>query len=514
MDLPNFEIMEKHEKYLPVYKPNKEYWGLGIENETYIEVDKKITKPVSFVNNKNRERYSVDYWKTYDDEKCEEFIKKYIKIEGNNTISFPLLINSHSLTKTDRNGYHKTTYAERPQPNPKYCGVSIFDELCELCDYFKVNHDIWYCFDGDTIEFITQNFYKAQVQDTINELLTYKKEWMKNFSKYMKKIKLEGSLKGKYHYPKENHGLAIYHTNRNNVAVFNNGTYHINLTLPTELDENCDIRDWNKFVMSHRKVARLFQWITPFLIVRFGSPDMFSKYQEFEDMFPKGSQRLCVSRYIGACTYDTENMPVGKILTLPYQRVEGRWYEKIYESPNCTYKKGNFLGQDINFHKHKNHGLEFRIFDWFPEEYLEECIGMLVWMCDEALNKDLLDDPRFSEIYNDVLARAIWKGGENIISNNETEYFAKLCGLEMENKDIKIEYMERDHTERDRTEANSTETKDIGMENRGIKLIEMYECIRNSWKNKWHMKGEISLKMYNVSKKRQGILDLFYAIFK
>ena len=36
--------LEKHHKYKNVYKPNTLYWGLGIENELYLEFSKKISK--------------------------------------------------------------------------------------------------------------------------------------------------------------------------------------------------------------------------------------------------------------------------------------------------------------------------------------------------------------------------------------------------------------------------------------------------------------------------------------
>jgi hypothetical protein len=42
------------------------------------------------------------------------------------------------------------------------------------------------------------------------------------------------------------------------------------------------------------------------------------------------------------------------------------WYNKYYEY--CDYKKELQMGSDINFHKHKNHGIEVRIFDYFPSQ--------------------------------------------------------------------------------------------------------------------------------------------------
>lgn len=484
MDVLNFHNLAKHKRYLESYKPNEEYWGIGIENETYIEAEKWITKPADFMNNQKRERYSVDYWKIYDENKFKKVTKKCIDdIKGKRffgkmkrpdaTIQLPLLLNSHSFTDTDRFGQPLTTYEVNPKPNPKYSGTTIFDNIMtsiKYGDFFRNGYEKWFCFDGDTIEFITQNFRCAKVKGVIEELITHKNQWITNFSNVMDDIDKENILDGVFKYPKENHGLAIYHTNRNNIAIFNNGTYHINITLPTELDENCNIKDWNLFVDSHRKVARLFQWVTPFLIARFGSGDIFSRLDNtsFKNMFPNGSQRLCVSRYVGAAIYDTKNMPIGKILTIPNESIPGRWYEKIHNSSNCIYKTLSVIGVDINFHKHKNHGLEFRIFDWFPEEQLEECINLLVWMCDEALNKELTDDPRLSDIFNDILAKSIWDGKLTVLDKSQLSCFSEICGL------------------------SSNLINDITS---NITLIDMYNIIKNTWNQKWHEKGEISKKM-------------------
>ena len=52
---------------------DKEYWGIGIENESYLmfenlhEIDKDF-----LLKNHKRERYSVNYWENYNIEKLNK----------------------------------------------------------------------------------------------------------------------------------------------------------------------------------------------------------------------------------------------------------------------------------------------------------------------------------------------------------------------------------------------------------------------------------------------------------
>ncbi len=36
---------EQHTRYLAIYKPNDVFWGLGIENETYLQFTKSFAHP-------------------------------------------------------------------------------------------------------------------------------------------------------------------------------------------------------------------------------------------------------------------------------------------------------------------------------------------------------------------------------------------------------------------------------------------------------------------------------------
>jgi hypothetical protein len=51
-------------------------------------------------------------------------------------------------------------------------------------------------------------------------------------------------------------------------------TYHFNLTIPTELNKDGEIKDKVDFI-KHQRTIRLFQWLSLFM-VKFGSSDYLS----------------------------------------------------------------------------------------------------------------------------------------------------------------------------------------------------------------------------------------------
>jgi len=424
-------LLQKHVRYGNAYKPNEVYWGIGIENETYLQLDADKRVPASFLKNRKRERYSVDYWNTYKEGVVEKTFTHWIQslpFKETTPLELPVLINAHTLTKTDRYGHSKTTYAVHPEPNPLFCGTTLLEDLCTVDpEVFQDGRDVWWCFDGDTIEFMTQEYYCTSVEDCVDELRTNKQRWIEAFREGL--LNLHGReivLVDGIGYPDKNRGLAVFLTNRNHISPFNNGTYHINLTLPTRLNAEARICDGDLFLRQHRCLARMFQWISPFLVGRFGSPDILGTIPGCESLFPRGSQRLCTCRYVGVGTFDTDKMARGKLLTLPYEHME--WYEIVYGSPSCSYERLPALGVDINFQKHWNHGLEFRIFDWFPEACLPDLLRLLVWLADESLTRMDFPNPQQDPLWNQVLARCVWEGGETLLSPVEASRFRDvLC---------------------------------------------------------------------------------------
>jgi hypothetical protein len=423
----------KHDRYRDVQCPGDVFWGIGIENETYVEVEGGVPVIADIVKKQARERYSVNYWGQYKTGEVDTLLDRWIsRLPGgaNTPLTLPLLLNGHTLTKCDRYGEHKTVYGKVPKPNPKFRGTTLYEDLSGVApEVFGPNAlDRWWCFDGDTVEFMTQDYYCVTIEDVVGELIEAKTRWIAALQKGLKTIPVERLLRSPVRFPTRNYGLAVFLTNRRNVAIFNNGTFHLNMTAPTRLDKNGEIEDWAAFQAIHQRVARLFQWISPFLVAKYGSPDVFAHLAGPNSRYPTGSQRLAASRYVSVGTYDTTKMIRGKLLTKPVSEVRCDWWHQMYGQPGCAYKPLEVIGFDVNFNKFNNHGLEFRIFDWFPEAGLMDLMRLLVWLFDHASSVKEVPIPQDSAVWNRVLRRCVWNGANVWISSGELRVFREALG--------------------------------------------------------------------------------------
>jgi hypothetical protein len=400
MEKIEVEILDKHKNYMQYYIPNDLYWGIGIENETYLEFSKKLDiDPKKFyIKNAKRERYSVNYFNSYKTGVYDECINK-LTLES----SVPILLNANSFSKTDINNQSITTYTKNPEPNPNFNGKILFDFIAEKDSYFKDEYMKSYIFDGDTIEFITQNFYKTNIYKVINELTNNKKEFIYRLKKVFEENNIFQEY-GEINFCKTNYPFVSFMTNLNNCSIFNNMTYHFNFTLPTQLNANSYIKDYKLFKEQHKNAIHLIQWVEPFLVAIYGSGDIFSTVNK--NITPT-SQRIAKSRYIGLGTYDTDTMKAGKILQIDannnhLSKLDYWWYNKYHT--DSDYTKEDLIGVDINFHKHKNHGIELRIFDYFDESKLASALEFCVLMLDHSLAKgNKIDSPVKNKLWNQFI---------------------------------------------------------------------------------------------------------------
>ena len=435
--------LPKHKKYQSAYKSNDFFWGLGVEHETYVEsanTIRHITKE-DVIKLQRPERYSVSYYKSYRPSALYEGITNFFTDVSH--ISIPVLLNSHAFTRTDIYNQSETTYEKEPRPNPKFNGetLHIFAQTRSL--WFREQYDNIYLFDGDTIEFTTLNFYKADVSDVIYELQQQHAAFIENLNSLqwppnsfignLAPFKLQG----------KNYPFATYTTNPMNISMFNNGTMHINITLPTQLDASGEIVDWDFFVKRHQILARLVQWIEPFLITAYGTPDPFSRNHSqtphTQYIFGGASQRLSVSRYIGVGTFDTHKMPRGKILQVPRNSLswpigssQDGWYP---DGADWAYEPLEHIGLDINFNKHRNHGLEFRFFDSISMESLEEVLRLIVSLGRMAEKWDdnyILGVPQESTVWKKLARGSLEKGGDFRISCEDIQYIFQQLKINVE----------------------------------------------------------------------------------
>jgi hypothetical protein len=395
------DTFHKHRKYRKVYKPFDYYWGLGIEHETYIQT-RKTKHFHTFTDHMYPERYSVQYYKAYKPSELMEVIRSLMKEK--NSLEIPILLNSHSFTDVDIYGEHATSYEKRPKNNVRFAGETVHTWALKKSAWLNNEYERSYMWDGDTVEFMTQHYYKATVDDVLSEL-----SYIENsFIEALCKLPKEGIFAeyGPFAISPVNYPWATYLTNINNISMFNNGTIHLNCTLPTRLDAYCSPLWALDFRLKHQRLARLIQWMEPFWIAVYGSGDPFSAYK---NTFASGSQRLAVSRYIGLGTFDTEIMKRGKINQIPRDFSANPWYNEFYAK--TAYIPNDIIGLDINFNKHWAHGLELRFFDQMSMGNLKIVMSHLVQIMDASISKKTVcSDARKNTQWHTMAVDALCQG--------------------------------------------------------------------------------------------------------
>jgi len=407
-------VDEKHMKYMNVYDNMSEptmFWALGIENESYVMM-KKLQPATSFAKLKpKRERYSVDYYKNFKPEQLENTLQT---LRTSSQLTYPIYINSHTFQKTDKNLQHKTFYDVKSTPNPVFT-ESIHDVLLRECPFYQSVYNTSVVFDGDSIEFITQKFQNTTVSDCMNEFTELKRKFRKEVFPFFEKWNI-----GTVMFPDHNYGLVTFlTTNKSNLLVCNNGTIHINLTLPTMLQHGV-ILDKDRFAKEHLTLIDYIQVVEPLLVACYGTPDVFSIV---DPAYSIGSLRVSMSRYISLQTFNT-GVPVnGKLLVMDKPTDPTFWYNQL-ETP---YLPIDQIGYDVNFNKFKNHGVEIRFFEWFPEEYLGDVMNFIILLAQHSLTRGSFSLDKLK--YNNLIKNCVQKGFTYLISIEDCNVILNDLGL-------------------------------------------------------------------------------------
>lgn len=431
----NETALPKHVKYKSSYGANEIYHGFGVEHETYLESAVFMTVPRADLKKyRHPERYSVPYYKNY---KTEDLDRAFDTLPE--TVSLvPVLLNSHSFTYCDISMNHRTTYERIQRPNPRFHGRTLHDSFYAASPWYRDAYDHNVVYDGDTFEFMSVDFYNASVEDALMELWETEDRFLWEFNNYIMATGSPLTIYGPYGLTRSNYPFAKHLTNPHHYSMFNNGTVHVNITLPTRLDGSGAIADMDDFRRRHQLAARYFQWFEPLLAVAYGAPDPFScvdtatKETHYSDvpgkcvdmeeidlrpLFSPASQRLAVSRYIGLATYDTEKMNPGKILVLDVsgseEGYEDDWYTRFYE--RSAYVKLTERGLDINYRKHWNHGIELRIFDGLRRDQMLDVCRLCWKLCLESSELDSVEDCRRVPWFQEFILGCMLHGSEYVV---------------------------------------------------------------------------------------------------
>jgi hypothetical protein len=416
---PPLRNLPKHDRYRHAYRRFGFFWGLGVEHETYIATSR--TREIrTFEGAMRPERYSVDYYSAYNPAELKGALAAMLVAHGGK-LTVPILMNGHSLNSCDLKGEHSTTYERVPKPNPRFT-KTLFEWACTYSQWLGEEVNRVFMWDGDTVEFMTQRFYRATVAGVMEELISGEARFVAEFARLPK----EGVIAeyGPFTLVPRNEPFATYLTNLRNVSMFNNGTIHVNVTLPTRLGWNRKPMWPADFLESHRRLARLIQWFEPLWVAAYGSADPFSTVS---DKFAAGSQRLAVSRYIGVGTFDTDTMPMGKILQVRKDELSLPWYDAMLA--HTAYRPLDMIGLDINYNKHWAHGLELRFFDQLPMEHLEAVLKQVVALMDVATASSSVDNPCRSMEWQRMAVSALFQGGDWILEPVEINLLCSVVGV-------------------------------------------------------------------------------------
>jgi hypothetical protein len=419
------------------------YWGIGLENECYLQGNLKKILGKNITKMLGKERYSVDYTSNYNIEDIKNTMSQIYLNDKYYNVS--QMLNSHSLDKIDRNGQHRTTYEKEPKQNPKFTGKSVMEEWFEYDPEIKeiinskINTETNVFFDGDTIEFITEKFYKTNTENITNELKNTKKKFIDKFNDFKEKTHLWSEL-GKINYVLTHPGLNIFNSMPNKIVFFNNTTIHIHLTLPTKIKKSL-IVDKSNFNKVHNKAIKLLQWFEPFFICTLGSPDImqyiYEKNNPNNNYFSKGSMRATISRYIGVGTYNMEEMGGGKNITKKVDslRPNGvKWWRDMIKEKLQYNLPENDMGLDFNFAKHYQSGLEFRLLDGIPLENLKDVIDIIILICEHSYSYDNTIDIltcSVSQTWNNIIYKSMIDGYNANITKCEITDFLRMLKIDM-----------------------------------------------------------------------------------
>jgi hypothetical protein len=242
----------------------------------------------------------------------------------------------------------------------------------------------------------------------------------------------------------KNYPFATYLTNKSNIGMFNNGTIHYNITLPTKLNEDNQIEDIEKFKQIHKLAIKMIQWMEPFLIAVYNTPDPLANYSDSNYILSKSSQRCAISRYISIGTFDTDTMKSGKILTVPvtyFDKCTNWWYNKFHM--NSGYNKLDSVGLDINYNKYQNHGIEIRFFDYIPNQILvKESFEFIIYLMDYVYdlydkNSDI-SNPIYDTLWNDLVCNIMIHGKKYSMIDSEIIFYNKLFNIDIGTSNISI----------------------------------------------------------------------------
>ena len=99
------------------------------------------------------------------------------------------------------------------------------------------------------------------------------------------------------------------------------------------------------------------------------------------------------------------------------------------ETVSTPYIPPDTIGYDFNYNKFKKHGIELRIFDYFPEEHLEPVMNLIILSCQHSLHLTI-PDPNENEAWINLCMKAVRRGSSTKIVYNFYSRLYEVFGIE------------------------------------------------------------------------------------
>ena len=428
------------------------HWGLGIEHEYHLFHIKNNKKKYDYIVFNSQEavcsisRYTSICCHSNEDELYNNPIKHICCDIRKNSTSvsgcWPEEDNKTILTKYERN------FLKNLEPF-EYGGR-------------------WFCKDIpripiNMVEIKTLNYTNRTITSLVNELIKKEDTFLKILKKNkhtQQKMKIYGQLKQyPYGHIKKckipmtpTHIRKYYHYYTDNILDTSDytGSYHLTITLPHK--KNITLK---KFINIHQEFGRQIQWIEPLLICAFFTPDLRSIGDG--DKYTEGSYRVMSTGWGNFAGSDIRTLEKTNIDR--YANTDSKWRKKLKKfQKELSECKQSRLSSDLrtisldfktNYNKilqrnqkiykevimKKGQGIEIRIFDHFPTQYIKNLLQIIIIIADNSFHTTY--DKNSEHVYDNkiwiqTIQNIMIQGWNSNITEKYVNLIKKILGISFE----------------------------------------------------------------------------------
>jgi len=339
-------------------------WGLGIEHEMHI-----FHKPLYSKTNKIKDFIIFDSYSV-----VERILEDKENSKSNISYDDYNFLKSIPFETSGRRCNDKWVIQAVPVKMPEFITLFPFCSIKDGRDILNMTQDI--------VEY-KNKFYDLIMKDKETQKLVKKygklTEYPFGMTRYLKcPIEIKNN---------------IYKFDKNNLLPEYNGSYHITFTLPYT------IKTTNKeFTKAHQNFCNQLQWLEPLMLAAYFTGDEYAPGSLKSRV--RGSFRVMmvgwgnlagsdirlfnkgIGRYAKTPTYWRENLSFKDVNKLKpcYKPSAMAIKEKAYSSLSSDFRTFGSTDPDRPLHREsgipitKPNGVEFRIFDHFPDRYINHLL--------------------------------------------------------------------------------------------------------------------------------------------